>query len=410
MNQVPAPAEEIPASVTCQTYRLDRLRAPFQGVLEAGWQTMGLLVAIRAFNAPDFLKAMIPASGPLGLLLSGCAFALAGKSGIHVTLLLTLLMTLIGFLLMAAGGSEYVIPFVVFFSLAHFLNAQQGPFMFQVYCENYSSRERGSKVAMYFLLASSGGMTFSFFGGRLLDSSILYYPLVIGALASAAFVNAILLRPIPSSPVASQNIGNPVANLALLWQDKVFGWLIMCWMLMGVGNLMTIPLRVEYVANPEYGINATNEQIALMTFIIPAVVKILSVRAWGRLFDHMNFITWRILINLCFISGTLLYFTSDQLWQFYAAAGLLGLGTGGGLIAWNLWVTKVAPADKLSAYLSVHTATTGLRGVAAPFIGYYLILHTSPTAVGWMGAGLILTSTLMFAALIKLPRMRPLQT
>ncbi|MEZ5302399.1 MAG: hypothetical protein R3F11_17460 [Verrucomicrobiales bacterium] len=45
---------------------------------------------------------------------------------------------------------------------------------------------------------------------------------------------------------------------------------------------------------------------------------------------------------------------------------------GGGNIAWSLWVTKLAPADRVAEYMSVHTFTTGLRGMAAPFLGFWL--------------------------------------
>ena len=49
-------AKDIAADIT---YRRDKIRAPFMGILEAGWQAFPLLIAIRYYNAPESIKAFI---------------------------------------------------------------------------------------------------------------------------------------------------------------------------------------------------------------------------------------------------------------------------------------------------------------------------------------------------------------
>jgi len=52
------------------TYRYDTLRAPFYGILEAGWGTFALIIAIRHFDAPETYKAFIAGAWPMGFLLT----------------------------------------------------------------------------------------------------------------------------------------------------------------------------------------------------------------------------------------------------------------------------------------------------------------------------------------------------
>ena len=68
-------------------------------------------------------------------------------------------------------------------------------------------------------------------------------------------------------------------------------------------------------------------------------------------------------------------------------------------MAWTLWVTKVAPAGRESSYMSIHSFFTGVRGVPAPFVGYWIITTLGPGQVGWTSVILIGMSSLIFLAL-----------
>jgi len=47
------------------TYRNDLIKAPFYGILEAGWSTFALVIAIRYFDAGETHKSFIAGSGPI---------------------------------------------------------------------------------------------------------------------------------------------------------------------------------------------------------------------------------------------------------------------------------------------------------------------------------------------------------
>ena len=75
---------------------------------------------------------------------------------------------------------------------------------------------------------------------------------------------------------------------------------------------------------------------------------------------------------------------------------LQGLAFGGGKIFWSLWVTKIAPEEKASTYMSIHMALTGLRGSLAPFIGYAILSRSNPAYVATVGMTLIVASIMLF--------------
>ena len=82
-------------------------------------------------------------------------------------------------------------------------------------------------------------------------------------------------------------------------------------------------------------------------------------------------------------------------------SALFGLAMGGGAIAWSLWVTKLAPAEKTADYMSVHTFLTGFRGIIGPQVAFLLLGGLSFVAIGRLGALMILISIAMLVPLIK---------
>ncbi len=203
---------------------------------------------------------------------------------------------------------------------------------------------------------------------------------------------------IPSVPL-KPDAGGLGKDLRHALKDRLFFWMLTGWMLMGIGNLVTIPLRVEYLANPVYGIDASNTVVLAITLVVPLFTRVASIPVWGWAFDRFNLAFVRIAINLFFLVGLFLYFQTQDLVFLGLASALIGWATGGGTMAWTLWVTKVAPAGRESSYMSIHSFFTGVRGVPAPFVGYWIITTLGPGQVGWTSVILISMSSLIFLAL-----------
>ena len=170
---------------------------------------------------------------------------------------------------------------------------------------------------------------------------------------------------------------------------------------MGFANLMMLPLRVEFLANPRYGIMLSPQQVALYTVLIPNGVRLVLSPLWGRLFDRMNFFAMRITLNAGFALGIASFFTGTSTVGLVIGSMLLGAAAAGGELAWSLWVTKIAPADRVAEYMSIHTFLTGVRGVVAPAVAFQLTQVLPISGLGLFAAGLI-----VLASLLLVPEMR----
>ena len=176
-------------------------------------------------------------------------------------------------------------------------------------------------------------------------------------------------------------------------------------MLLGIGNLICLPIRYEYLANQKFGIDANNATIAIIMVAIPAIAKIASTYIWANLFDKLKLMTTRNLLNGFFLMSVLLFFISDNILLIALASALQGIAIGGGKIFWSLWVTKITNQELVSSYMSIHMALTGVRGSLAPFIGYWILNQSNPQIVGYIGAFLIGVSMILFDLLKKNPRL-----
>ena len=166
-------------------------------------------------------------------------------------------------------------------------------------------------------------------------------------------------------------------------------------MIMGFGNLMLLPLRVEYLANPRFGLHLNEGDIALLVSVIPNVARLVLNPFWGSLFDRLNFFWIRVAINLTFVLAILSFFFTESMLGLMLGAVTFGMATAGGEIAWNLWVTKFAPAERVADYMAVHTFFTGIRGILAPITAFMLLEYYQITTVGWIATAMILISSLM---------------
>lgn len=378
------------------TYRWDKIRGGAQGVIEACAQTFGLLIAIRVFQAPGAIKALIQAAWAMGFLISPLTVFVVSGLGMRSATICSLFAVLgaIGFYMVSVANHLSVYTFG--YLLAMMAIAQGAPLVTQIYATNYSPQIRGKRYSTTFLLTGLVGGLFSYFGGHLLDINMSSYALLYFMAGITTLLFAFAYFRIPSTVYTKSSAGNPWQNISLLWQDKVFGLTMIAWSLLGLGSIMTFPIRIEYMANPEYGINASNEQIGLILGAIPLIVRTLSTKVWGYLFDAWNMVVVRVMLNVIMLTSILIYFNTRNLWIMGLAASMFGLSYGGGRIMWQLGVTKLAPPEKTSAYMSVHSALTGIRGLMAPFIGYALFALCGPEFFSAVSVSMIAVSIILF--------------
>lgn len=388
------------------TYRNDLLRAPFMGILEAGWTTFALVIAIRYFDASETHKSFIAGAGPMGFLLTPLTLYIAAHLRSRPNMACAFVFAASALLLIGASTAQSLLFFTLFVVASQMAAVQQGPLILQIYTKNYSRSERGRRMTWPFILTALFAIGFAFAGGRLLDQKIEAYHWIFVTMFAACAISAVACLRIPSSPLSREHVGNPWQNLSLVWKDRLFGFILGSWMLLGLGNLIALPIRVDYLANPQYGVNASNTTIAVLMLIVPAVGGILSTKMWGHYFDRLHFVTTRNLLNVFFLFSIGLFFFTTNLYILGLAMAFQGLAFGGGKIFWSLWVTKIAPDEKASSYMSIHMALTGLRGTLAPFIGYAILSRSTPASVAIIGMLLITVSIVLFECIRGQPRLR----
>ena len=390
---------------TQKTFRLDLLRGSLYGIIETGVITFGILIALRYFNSDDWFKACIAAAAPVGLLLNPFSSALAVYYKKPISYLCASYMTIGGLFFLIAALSNSLIIYTSSLVLASITIAQNVPLVTQMLAHNYENREIGQRLAYIIAIGVFAGASFSGIGGLLLDWNPEGFRYIFITISISTWLSAIIFRKIPSSAVDRIGQGSFFKNLILVREDRLFGGLLFAWMLAGFGVLMSLPLRIEYVANPEYGISLPNRIVVLVTFIIPSIIRILGSPLWGRIFDKKHFIGTRVLLNACLLTGNLFFFTGDSL-VFWIMGGVFwGIGNGGGMIAWNLWVTRIAPPKRTAAYMSIHTGSTGFRGCIAPFIGYEILSRFGFNTMLWTSSILIILSLVTFTFFWKNQRL-----
>ncbi|NDH00042.1 MAG: MFS transporter [Opitutae bacterium] len=389
-----------------QTFHLDLINSSMGGILEVGFGTFSILIAIRFMEAPDMIKAILASGVSAGLLLVPLMQRIAVWSKMSVSSFCAGLMLICGGCLLWAAymTDPWLLALALFVAQVCF--SQLPGFMIQVYSRNYSPKERGKKLSWNFILSAFIGMILSYGAGNYLDRKSAEPEWIFLTMASISVLSALALYLIPSQPIQrGQRTYGLIDSLTALKEDRLFANMLLAWMVMGLGIIMTLPLRIEYLSGTG-GLNLSNEQIALVTVVIFSIARIISSRLWGELFDRVRFLYFRITLNLILIAATLVYFHADGLLGVSLGAALAGVGVGGSKIAWSLWVTKLAPLGMEARYMGAHVALTGFRGALAPFLGYWLLGLLGYEGVAWFSVTLVTVSTLLFLRLFSHQRTR----
>lgn len=383
--------------VVAKTYRWDVVRGGLYGVLDMIVQSLAILVAIRIFSAPYSLKPYVPAAFFMGYMFTPMILWLARKRGVSTNACLATCYGFGGTLLASASFTQSMSLYLALISCSLVVFAQVLPLMTGLYSSNYPYDQRGRRLSTTVFLTGIASSASAWIAGLVMDHNEGNWRWVFLAGALCAFLSAIVVMRIPPHVNSDAGPFRPFGHVSLMFKDKVFGWMLLGWMFIGFGNLMMLPLRVEYVANPAHGVLATNEQVALITVTIPCLFNLLSVKFWGWIFDRWNLITMRLVINAILITYIGLFFFSKSMPLLYLAAALQGMSVGAYAVIWPLWVTRLAPSTaKTEDYMGLHTLTTGLRGITSPFLGFFLIGSINTLSAAMVGAGLIVISCFIF--------------
>jgi MFS family permease len=391
---------------TERTYLYECCRAPAAGIIEAAATLFLLLIAVRFYNAGSTAKGLVAGGGSLGLLLAPWLVRTVENACTPVAKAAAILAFIgaASYLVMVVAP---VLPvFVAMSVIALTTSSAAIPLMTQIYQDNYPERQRGKLFSRTMMIRIGTAALFSYLGGKALEGRDSWYRWLPLIFAMASGLAGICLLQYPSRPLTASGGSHPFHAFRYLRQDRIFRQTIISWIFLGFATLMMAPLRVEYLANPKYGVQVKGQlltafMVALLTGVIPNSARLLLNPVWGWLFDKMNFFVLRITLNCGFILGIVSFFITGSLAGLVIGAILFGISNAGADVAWGLWVTKFAPPDRVADYMSVHTFFTGVRGVAAPLLAFYLVSRMSPNLLAWVSVALIIIACSFLVPEIK---------
>ena len=386
---------------TIKTYHCDLWRGGFEGILSSGAQTFCLFIAIRFFNAGETIKALIAAAPFMGMFLSMLLLHYASLTNWKKSTWGAIPSFITGCCLLIAAWAQSLTLFACLVIAGYICRSALLPFVTEIYSDNYPPGKRAAYFSKPLLLSVGVAALSGFIGSWFLELNINNYHWIFTFLGFCAFAKTVAIFSMPSEPIVDSPHTNPFGNMKYIIKDKSFGYVLLTWFIMGFANLWTLPLRVDYVTAPEWGIEGSAIYVAMIITIIPETIRMILIPFWASLFDKMNFVVLRMILNLFFGFGVLLFFVTSNPWVIGMGSALIGAAFAGGSIAWNLWVTKYAPPGKAGAYMSVHVSLTGIRGTIGPILGYWTVNLIGAQNIGIISFVMMFLATLMLIPEIK---------
>ena len=406
-----ASAHPVPAfAAERSTLRFDALRSIPGGFVDSCERTFFLLIALRALDAGSWAKSLIAGAVGIGYLFTPWTTQFVRRTQRPVTHIASTLMAIAAVVTAVPLLVPKVFIYVVGVTAGLALSGMALPLLTAVYNRNYRPGKRGRYVSMVITVRVATLALMAPLAGRHLERHLDAWRLVLLGAVVAYVLQAMAIRRIPSSPLTlrEDEAGNEREawrrRIALMRDDALLRNVLVSWMFMGFANLMMLPLRVEYVANPRYGINLPSAKVALITATIPALVRLVLTTPFGWVFDRLPFFATRVLVNVAFALSIIAFFIGTSWRGLVLGALLFGLAVAGGDVLWALWVTKFAPAGKVADYMSLHTFFTGVRGLLAPIVGFQLINRVSVTTMGMLCSMLILVASLVLVPYWRVER------
>lgn len=372
------------------------------GIIETVGSTFAMFVAVGLLRLDTLSKSAIIGGPAFGLLIGFFTVALVRRSGLSVNK-----AAAIGWVFAAMGYAAVALfpqnglAFVLGVVVALLAHALATPLLSQIYKEHYPDKSRGRLFSTVGMVKAAVSATFGYFAGYwLLKQGVNYAPL-FWVFCGCSLLKALCtlgMRPVYLRKTKKLSLFQSFEHLKT---DKPFRKLVSSWMLLGFGNLLSMALFVEFITNPDYGFGFGAEKVSLITTTLPMVIFILSIFAWGAIYDKINFYQLRVIVNVFFFLGILVYFFAENTTVLCIGMALHGIGKSGGTVLWSLWITKFSPADKVGEYMSVHTFFTGIRGVISAFAAFPIAAAFGASTIGIIGATCIALSSLMLLPELK---------
>lgn len=407
-------------------------------------------VAAKALNAPDWLVAVIGASGAFAHLLAivWSSFS-AGKDRrmmVAVPLAAVAALLFSVYFTPAVGGLHPAwvsLPAVVFAvqvagALAFFAFANT--IRSSLWRVNYPASFRGQILARFtlwqMLVSSLCILAFGYLmdhavrDGWLGGQTAFRYLMPVGGLAALACAGLYLVMPtkqgpyrsraeslrpellqtaVNITPMSQEEVESELAGeksgfwnqLRLTWQilreDKLYRK-YQFWQMVQGGGMLMVEVPLVLILKNRFQSDYADAAWALV--FIPRITMALTTSWWARVFDRIDVWRYRAQQSRWLLAARLFLCLGALFvcWPLMLIGLTIhGVGISGGNLAWQLGHMQFGRKDRDSLYMGIHVTLTGVRGVVMPFLGTWL--YSIPWIdwnVLWLSATMLMISTTGF--------------
>jgi MFS family permease len=247
--------------------------------------------------------------------------------------------------------------------------AMISPLQVDIWRGSYPQRLRARVLGYLRVLQTLAGAIAAPLGGLLIER--FGHAPMLGLGASLGIVGAAGFSQVRSQPVATSRPFTPAASLRLLAEHPTYRRLIMGWVVWGFGSFMATPLYALVLVDR---FQASYADIGLLQ-LVGAVSGLLAYLILGQTLDRRGtFIKAATPVGCVLVALVpLVYMLSPNLWFLGIGFVMQGVGNSAIDLGWQLALVSHVPDEHRLRYQAAHTSLTGLRGVAAPFVGSLML-------------------------------------
>ncbi len=351
------------------TFRYDTTRLSLESLYLTLEQSVFVLITISYFNASDFYKALVQTGVPIGRTLALFFLTYIVITKIKKTHLVAAINILVAVFLLLATFGDSVEAYVILATLAMIFFNFRSPIITSIHKDSYSKNKRARLFSVGHLISGIMILLFAGFVGYIVELDSSYFRYVLIFVSAIVALSAWFTVQIPSSYLYPKKSKNFLHEFRFIKEDRLFRGMLISWFILGLANLAAVAIQVAYMKETTF---LSDAQIVWLVSGCSALVNIIFMPLWARAFDKYNVLVIRIIANIMLLIGLVLFFMSDNLTVIIIGFIIRSIGLSSGTILWSLWVTRAASPKNTQSYMAIHSFFTGVRGIIAPFIGFYI--------------------------------------
>lgn len=344
------------------------------------------IIAKKALHAVDWQVTILVMLWPITNLLSiWWGKILEHSHSLKKYFVITAFVGRLSLILMLFVNNYY--QYLGIFILVFSFNALISPAQNSIYQTNLRPQIRGKYFGLLASLVTLIMVVFSYISGKLMDVNEDYFRYIFAMVGvfgcvSSLWMSMIKLKKKTITEKAFLNLKHLIVtpvkrSFEVLKKNKDFSEFQLSYLIYGSAFMMLMPAIPKYLVE---NLKMDYTQTFLAKGVISQLGILFLAPLAGKVFDRKNpvyfsAITFAVLglYPLMLLISHLFLGASYVNYLVYFAFFIYGIGMSGIVISWDISSIYFAGDEDASMFQSVHVTLTGLRGIFAPFLGFFIL-------------------------------------